>query len=92
MSQKIITILERKRSKGRDYYDVSYLLGKTDPDFDYLKAVLKTRNKDKIKDMLIKAANKNNLNDLAKDVSPFLIDKTGLDRVIGFQEYIKQRL
>ncbi|MEA1962774.1 MAG: nucleotidyl transferase AbiEii/AbiGii toxin family protein [Patescibacteria group bacterium] len=92
LSQKIIAIIERKRSKGRDYYDVSYLLGKTELDFDYLKAILGIKEKGEIKNRLIEMADKNNLNDLAKDVSPFLIDKNGTDRVIGFKEYIKQRM
>ncbi|MCK5476081.1 MAG: nucleotidyl transferase AbiEii/AbiGii toxin family protein [Candidatus Pacebacteria bacterium] len=92
LSQKIIAIIERKRSKGRDYYDVSYLLGKTNPDFDYLKIVLKIKEKSEIKNKLIETINKNNLNDLAQDVSPFLIDKNGSDRVLGFKEYIKQRV
>ncbi|MEA2098313.1 MAG: nucleotidyl transferase AbiEii/AbiGii toxin family protein [Patescibacteria group bacterium] len=92
LSQKIMTIIERKRSKGRDYYDVSYLLGKTDPDFDYLKTVLGTKEKSALKNKLLEMANKNNLNDLAQDVSPFLIDKNGSDRVLGFKEYIEQRI
>jgi len=84
--------MERKRSKGRDYYDVSYLLGKTNPDFDYLETVLGNKEKDAIKNKLLEMANKNNLNDLAKDVRPFLIDKNGEDRVLGFKEYIEQRI
>ena len=92
LSQKIITVIERKRSKGRDYYDVSYLLGKTEPDFDYLEAILKIKKKDAVKNKLLEMADKNNLNDLAKDVRPFLIDKNGSDRVLGFREYIEQRM
>jgi len=84
--------MERKRSKGRDYYDVSYLLGKTNPDFDYLETVLGNKEKDAIKNKLLEMAIKNNLNDLAKDVRPFLIDKNGEDRVLGFKEYIEQRI
>lgn len=92
LSQKIIAIIERKRSKGRDYYDVSYLLGKIEPDFNYLEVILGINGKSAIKNKLIKTIDKNNLNDLAKDVSPFLIDKNGLDRILGFREYIEQRM
>ena len=92
LSQKIITIIERKRSKGRDYYDVSYLLGKTEPDYDYLETVFGNKENDTIKNRLLEMADKNNLNDLAKDIRPFLIDKNGEDRVLGFKEYIKQRM
>lgn len=89
LSQKIITIIKRKRSKGRDYYDVSYLLGKTEPDFDYLEVIFE---RDTIKNKLLEMADKNDLNNLAKDVRPFLIDKNGEDRVLGFKEYIEQRM
>ncbi len=50
------------------------------------------KGKDAIKNKLLETADKNNLNDLARDVSPFLIDKNGSDRVLGFKEYIKQRM
>ena len=32
LSQKIIAILERKRTKGRDFFDVSFLLSRVSPD------------------------------------------------------------
>ena len=36
LSQKIYAICNRKQPKGRDFYDVSYLLGHTIPDYEYL--------------------------------------------------------
>jgi predicted nucleotidyltransferase component of viral defense system len=36
LSQKLITVLERKREKGRDVYDISFLWGKTKPNFPWL--------------------------------------------------------
>ncbi|RLC35943.1 hypothetical protein DRH27_06035, partial [Candidatus Falkowbacteria bacterium] len=39
LSQKVAAILGRKRAKGRDYFDLVFLMGITDFNFDYLKAL-----------------------------------------------------
>ena len=36
LAEKICAILTRKRTLGRDFYDTSFLLGKTEPDYEYL--------------------------------------------------------
>ena len=36
LSQKIITAFNRKRPKGRDFYDIMFLIGKTRPNYDFL--------------------------------------------------------
>ncbi|MCX6796827.1 MAG: nucleotidyl transferase AbiEii/AbiGii toxin family protein, partial [Candidatus Falkowbacteria bacterium] len=72
LSQKIATILQRKREKGRDFYDVSYLLGLTDPDYKYLEKTFKVE-KELIKKNLIDRVKKLDMNILARDVEPFLI-------------------
>lgn len=37
LSQKLIAIIDRKREKGRDFYDTSFLYGFAKPDFDFIK-------------------------------------------------------
>lgn len=91
LAQKIIAILERKREKGRDFFDVSYLLGKTEPDYDYIK---NNRGWDKleVKEKLLARTNEVNLKDLSEDVIPFLLKSEEVDRVLTFKEYIEQKL
>ena len=91
LAQKIITIIERKREKGRDIYDTSFLLGKADPDYEYIKKQYVLDKK-----ALLKKFNKRLLeldfSELTKDVQPFLLDVADQERVLNFREYIQQRL
>ena len=48
LSQKISACLLRKRAKGRDFFDVVYLMSSLKPDWEYLKQVLNIGNKKEI--------------------------------------------
>jgi predicted nucleotidyltransferase component of viral defense system len=89
--QKIIAILERKRTKGRDFYDVSFLLGITSPDYEYLEKV-KNINREDFKNKLLRKVDEINLSELACDVQPFLINPDEIERVLSFREFIEQKL
>src|SRR3989339_1530345 len=44
LSQKIYTIFNRKRAKGRDFYDTVFLLGLAKPNYEYLKLKMRIDN------------------------------------------------
>ncbi|MFO7807709.1 MAG: nucleotidyl transferase AbiEii/AbiGii toxin family protein [Candidatus Moraniibacteriota bacterium] len=90
LAQKMITILNRKREKGRDFYDVSYLFGKTQPDYKYIENYLQTDRKTFIQDLL-KRCKEMDYSFLAKDVEPFLIDPSQSERVLDFYDFIKTK-
>jgi len=90
LSQKLITILERKREKGRDFYDVSYLYGKTKPDFTYIEKTLSITKSEFIKKILSRCATLD-FSYLARDVEPFLLDSEQSNRVINFKEFIEKK-
>ena len=92
LSQKAASIFGRKRAKGRDYYDIIYLMGLGDFNFDYLKQKLQISGKGELKKRLLDNTKKENLKNLAKDVLPFLINPDDQERILSFKEYIEQEL
>ena len=49
LSMKISALLNRKRTKARDMYDILFLFGKTEPDYRYLKEKLEIDGKQALK-------------------------------------------
>jgi len=91
LSQKILAILERKREKGRDFYDVSYLLGITKPDYEYLKNNSNLDQKN-LKEKLLARIDELNMKELSNEVLPLLLKPEDNDRVLTFREYTEQKL
>lgn len=89
-SQKLITALERKREKGRDFYDISYLYSLTQPDFGYIEKILGIK-KEEFAQKLLKKCEKLDFNVLAKDVEPFLIYPDQSNRVAEFKKFIENK-
>lgn len=90
LAQKMMTVLERKREKGRDLFDVSYLMGLTEPDFNYITLCTGYDKKDFLKlfDARLKELD---LNFLAKDVEPFLFSAEQKERILTFRNYWKMK-
>lgn len=90
LAQKIFALLNRKRAKGRDFYDVVFLLQKTKPNYDYLKEKIGLGDKLALKNKLMAYIKALNLKELAKDVEPFLFQPSDSKKIIMFPEYIRQ--
>lgn len=90
LSQKIYAILNRKRGKGRDYFDVVSLLQKTKPNYEYLSKKVSIKNKEELKVKLALVIKTIKLDVLARDVKPFLFNPSDNKKVKLFDEYIKQ--
>lgn len=89
LSQKMMTVLQRKREKGRDLFDVSILMGVAEPDFDYMARYL-SFGKEEIIDQFTRRVEELDLKSLAKDVEPFLFSPEQKERVLTFREYWRQ--
>ncbi|MFM7430844.1 MAG: nucleotidyl transferase AbiEii/AbiGii toxin family protein [Flammeovirgaceae bacterium] len=91
LAQKFYAIINRHRSKGRDFYDVVFLLSKgIMPDYDYLNLKLKITEAAKLKERVLKVCSKLNMKEMADDVSPFLFQNSDKNKVEMFEQYLKQ--
>ncbi len=86
LSQKMMTVLERKREKGRDLFDVSCLMGLTDPDFDYISKCMNISQKQFLQ-LFSERIQELDLNFLAQDVEPFLFLSEQKERILTFADY-----
>jgi predicted nucleotidyltransferase component of viral defense system len=89
LSMKLSALLNRKRTKARDIYDVIFLFGKTEPDYGYLQTKLDIENKNMLKKRLTDKLHEFNLKRLSKEIEPFLILKKDTAKVELFDEFIK---
>ncbi|MDD3302226.1 MAG: nucleotidyl transferase AbiEii/AbiGii toxin family protein [Candidatus Gracilibacteria bacterium] len=88
LSKKIHALIDRKRIKGRDFFDIVYLYKLTNPNFPYLKAKKGIDNEIKLKEKLLEFIEQLNLSEYAEDVKPFLINPDEINRVTTFKEFI----
>jgi predicted nucleotidyltransferase component of viral defense system len=88
LSQKITAIFTRKREMGRDFFDVVYLMSKTDPDYNYLKYKLNIESKAILIKKLKEKSKKLDFKILAQNIEPFLIEPSQKDRVLYFKQWL----
>lgn len=91
-SQKIYAIFNRNRPKWRDFFDLVFLLSKTQINLDYIKNKLWFLTLEQTKNELLKFCDKLNFDDLTKDVEIFLFDESWKNNLIFFKEIIKENL
>ena len=91
LSQKLITVMERKREKGRDIYDISFLWSKAKPDYSYIERMYGLERDDFVAKFLLRCAELD-FDALAKDVEPFLMDVKQANRVTRFLPFIQAEL
>jgi len=92
LAQKLWTITQRKRAKGRDFYDIMFLLQHTQPDPTFLEAKFGSSDTAKVAQAILKHTEKINLAKMAKDVEPFLTNPQDAERILLFNDFLKQKL
>ncbi len=87
-SMKLSALLSR--AKGRDFYDVLFLLSQTKPNFDYLTQKKQISNisdlKEKINDLLEQI----DLKHKSKDFEHLLFNKMNAEKILHFKDFIDQ--
>lgn len=86
-SQKIAAIMGRKRAKGRDYFDLYFILQQTGLDYRYLEDRFKVSDADELRSMVSNHIAELDFDQLAEDVKPFLFEVKDVEVVRNFQAY-----
>jgi predicted nucleotidyltransferase component of viral defense system len=90
LAHKLFACFTRKRLKGRDFFDIVFLLGLTrSPDFGYLKAKMNIETPWQLKEYLTYHCQWKDFHALHRDVSPFLFDPSN-QSVLLFPQIIDQ--
>lgn len=91
MAQKIYAIINRKRNKGRDFFDLVFLMSRDiKPDYSYLNAKLSISNADAIKEKILDKCDQMNMEEMANDVRPFLFENSDAKKVVRFADVVRQ--
>jgi len=81
LSQKIYTAVSRKRPKGRDFFDITFLFSRTKPDFGFLSQKMDIDTPERLRREILERIEEYDFHQLANDVSPFLMKKEEVKRV-----------
>lgn len=91
LAQKCSAILGRPRNKGRDFFDVVFLLGRSvEPDPRYVKERIGIDSRTALAEKLIDHCATLDMDQQAEDVRPFLFDAALAERVTQFPEILRQ--
>lgn len=90
LSKKIVALLQRKRTKWRDFFDVAFLQKLTSPHYEYLQEKMEIWTSIALKEQLLSFCRECNLLALSKDVLPFLINRDEVGRVENFEATIQR--
>ncbi|MBU1013663.1 MAG: nucleotidyl transferase AbiEii/AbiGii toxin family protein [Bacteroidetes bacterium] len=90
LAQKLYAVINRPRNKGRDFFDIVFLLGKNiKPDYGYLKQKLNISTASDLKDKISHKLKQLNMKEMADDVKPFLFNPTDEKKVLAFEKYFE---
>ncbi len=77
------------RAKGRDFYDLMFLLGQTSPNYDFLAKKRGIGSPEELKTAIFQVLERTDLNVKMKDFEHLLFNKANSSRILRFKEYIK---
>ncbi len=80
------------RAKGRDFYDVMFLMQQTEPSYEFLSAVCDIKNARELKEALMRKLQMVNLDMKKRDFEHLLFSANASERILRFGEFINERL
>lgn len=90
LSQKFAALCQRKQTKGRDFYDIVFLLSKSvKPNYSYLSQRLDVSNADELRTRVDTLLEKTDLSSMVNDVRAFLINPADEKRIRLFPDILR---
>jgi predicted nucleotidyltransferase component of viral defense system len=89
-AMKATALLER--GKGRDFYDLMFLLGQTKPDYDFLAKRIGIKNAAELKVEVKKRLKVIDLKTKTKDFEHLLFNKENNKRILRFEEFFEETM
>jgi predicted nucleotidyltransferase component of viral defense system len=86
-AMKVMAVINR--GKGRDFYDLIFLLQRTEPDYSFLKQKKGISDKSQLITDLIKIVETTDLSRKCRDFAHLLIDKSEAERILRFGDLVK---
>jgi hypothetical protein len=90
LAQKMWAVANRKRAKGRDFFDIVFLLSFAKPNYQYLQLKLGVGDAESLRAKLIEITKDLDFRELAQDIQPFLFNSDDARKVELFPEFIAQ--
>lgn len=90
LSQKIYAAVNRRRAKGRDFFDIVFLLSLTKPNYPYLQLKLGVDNASALRKKFTEAIADIDFKELGRDVQSFLFNAADVKKVELFPEFFAQ--
>jgi predicted nucleotidyltransferase component of viral defense system len=91
LAQKFYTVMNRVRNKGRDFFDIIFLLSLIDrPNYDYLKMKLNITSATELKKAVLNRCKEISMQEMATDVQPFLFNSADVKKVLLFPDFLAQ--
>lgn len=86
-AMKVIAVLNR--GKGRDFYDLMFLLQRTEPDYGFLDQKSSISNKAQLISELSRKVGSTDLNRKRRDFEHLLIEKADAEKILWFGDWVK---
>jgi predicted nucleotidyltransferase component of viral defense system len=90
LSQKLLTITQRPRPKGRDFFDVTFLIPLTQPNFSFIEEKMGITDPEELKFRVLEKCKSIDFEEMVKDVRSFLFKTEDEKRVRLFVPYFEQ--
>ncbi len=91
LAQKFYAVVNRKRNKGRDFFDIVFLMAQgVKPDYDYLNQKIEVSTPVALKQRILEKCATLDMQEMADDVRPFLFSANEDKKVLLFPQYMEQ--